>query len=92
MAAVGFLFSSKTTTLPFGTSYAYVSIPRAFASKGHGVIATDLLSYGGTDKPDTLEPCIFKTITADIAQLLNHKNIEKVDAVGHDFGSLSYRK
>ncbi|TGO89498.1 hypothetical protein BPOR_0106g00060 [Botrytis porri] len=27
-------------------------------------------------------------MAADIAELLNHENIEKVDAVGHDFGSL----
>ncbi|TGO59590.1 hypothetical protein BCON_0043g00490 [Botryotinia convoluta] len=114
MAAIGFPSNSKTVTLPSGTTYAYVYIPKTdslrstilflhgfpstsygwlhqipyFASKGYGIIAPDLLGYGGTDKPDALEPYIFKAMAADIAELLNHENIEKVYAVGHDFGSL----
>ncbi|KAJ8060109.1 hypothetical protein OCU04_011719 [Sclerotinia nivalis] len=95
MAAVGFPSNSKTVTLPSGTTYVYVSIPKSEPSKStilffHGVrdYCPDLLGHGGTDKPDALEAYIFKTMAADINDLLTHEKIGKVDAMGHDFGSL----
>ncbi|TGO26570.1 hypothetical protein BPAE_0057g00460 [Botrytis paeoniae] len=85
MAAIEFPFNSKTVILPSGTTYSYVHIPKTDSLKSTILL---LYGYGGTDKPDALEPYIFKTMAADIAELLNHENIEKVDVVGHDFGSL----
>ncbi|TVY82821.1 Epoxide hydrolase A [Lachnellula suecica] len=70
------------------SSYDWLHQISYFSSKGYGVLAPDLLGYGGTDKPDALEPYVFKTMAADIDALLEVENIEQVHAVGHDFGSI----
>ncbi|KAL8949187.1 MAG: hypothetical protein Q9222_004682 [Ikaeria aurantiellina] len=54
---------------------------------GYGVIVPDLLGYGGTDKPMALEWYKLKSMSDDIASLLNNHQIEEVLAVGHDWGS-----
>ncbi|KAF2122810.1 Alpha/Beta hydrolase protein [Lophiotrema nucula] len=64
-----------------------------FSAKGYGVIAPDLLGYGGTTAPQELEPYAFRNMADDIIALLKHCNIdldggEKVHVVGHDFGSI----
>lgn len=59
-----------------------------FAPKGYGILAPDLLGYGGTDKPESVEAYKFRTMAADIIAILDHEGVERVHAVGHDFGSL----
>lgn len=56
-----------------------------FRDAGYGVIAPDLLGYGGTDKPTELEPYNSKSMTNHIASLLDHLGIREVVAVGHDW-------
>jgi soluble epoxide hydrolase/lipid-phosphate phosphatase len=70
------------------SSYDWLYQIPYFAAKGYGIIAPDLLGYGGTDKPHSVEPYIFKTMAADIVALLDHEGIDKVHTVGHDFGSI----
>ncbi|KNG48507.1 alpha/beta-hydrolase [Stemphylium lycopersici] len=47
----------------------------------------DLLGTGGTDKPAELEAYSLKTMSSEIAQLLDCEGIKKVVAVSHDLGS-----
>lgn len=56
-----------------------------FVDAGYGVIAPDLLGYGGTEKPLELEAYRLKTMSDDIASILDHHEIEQVIAVGHDW-------
>jgi len=114
MAAIGFPEHAKTVTLPSGTTYSWVYIPKKdvskttilflhgfpsssydwlfqipyFTSKGYGVLAPDLLGYGGSDKPDSPEGYVFKKQAADIIAILHHEGLDKIHAVGHDFGSI----
>ncbi|KAL8652089.1 MAG: hypothetical protein Q9226_004411 [Calogaya cf. arnoldii] len=55
-----------------------------FADLGYGVVAPDLLGYGGTDKPSQLEPYKLKPMSNDIIGLLDYHGIKEVIGVGHD--------
>ncbi|KAF2740133.1 alpha/beta-hydrolase, partial [Polyplosphaeria fusca] len=64
-----------------------------FAGKGYGVIAPDLLGYGSTTAPTSLEPYTFKSMTEDIISILKHCQVdlssgEMLHFVGHDFGAI----
>ncbi|KAI9755997.1 MAG: hypothetical protein M4579_004042 [Chaenotheca gracillima] len=58
-----------------------------FTGRGYGVIAPDLLGYGGTDKPADLPGYRGKKMTAEVAAILDRENVAKVVGVGHDWGS-----
>ncbi|KAL8873180.1 MAG: hypothetical protein Q9215_001687 [Flavoplaca cf. flavocitrina] len=58
-----------------------------FSKLGYGVLAPDLLGYGGTDKPTELERYKLKQMSEDINGLLDCYHITKVIAIGHDWGS-----
>ena len=59
-----------------------------FAKKGYGVIAPDLLGYGGSSKPSCPEEYKAKKMAAEVVGILNHENIQNVHAVSHDIGSV----
>lgn len=62
-----------------------------FASQDYGIIAPDLLGYGGTSSPDSLEHNKFKNMSADIIEVLSECGVgssEKVHVVGHDFSAI----
>jgi pimeloyl-ACP methyl ester carboxylesterase len=59
-----------------------------FSTEGYGVIAPDLLGYGGTDKPADLEQYRYKLMSDEIVSLLGCEGIKEVIGVGHDFGSV----
>ncbi|KAL5338891.1 Alpha/Beta hydrolase protein [Aspergillus crustosus] len=59
---------------------------QCFSRQGYGVLAPDLLGYGGTDKPAALENYNSKRMAAEIIEILDHERIHKVHAVGHDTG------
>ncbi|KAL8702612.1 MAG: hypothetical protein Q9201_004218 [Fulgogasparrea decipioides] len=69
------------------SSYDWRHQIRFFQKTGYGVIAPDLLGYGGTDKPSALEAYRLKVMSDDIAGILDHHQIKEVLAVGHDWGS-----
>ncbi|KAL8641250.1 MAG: hypothetical protein Q9228_001921 [Teloschistes exilis] len=56
-----------------------------FSNAGYGVIVPDLLGYGGTDKPEVLEAYRLKSMSDDMASLLDHLQVKEVFGVGHDW-------
>jgi len=57
-----------------------------FPAKGFGVLAPDLLGYGGTDRPSSLSGYNGKRMASELVELLEHEKIENVHVVGHDWG------
>lgn len=55
-----------------------------FGSRGYGVIAPDLLGYGGTGTPSDLQSYRLKKMAQDIVGILDCEGIQTVYAVGHD--------
>ncbi|THH32678.1 hypothetical protein EUX98_g1521 [Antrodiella citrinella] len=68
-----------------GRDWRKISIP--LEKLGYGIFIPDMLGYGGTDKPTDLAEYRMKLIAKDVVDLLDKENIEKVVAVGHDWGS-----
>ncbi|KAE8357113.1 Alpha/Beta hydrolase protein [Aspergillus caelatus] len=68
------------------TSYDWRHQITYLSSLGYGVIAPDLLGYGGTSKPTDLAAYKTKSMAAEIITILDAEEIEKVHAVGHDTG------
>ncbi|KUI71017.1 Bifunctional epoxide hydrolase 2 [Cytospora mali] len=54
---------------------------------GYGVIAPDLLGYGGTSKPTDPAAYKFGGMTADLVEILDAEETDKVVSLGHDWGS-----
>ncbi|OGM43844.1 hypothetical protein ABOM_007555 [Aspergillus bombycis] len=59
-----------------------------FVSRGYGVIAPDLLGFGGTDNPSGLEEYTLKRHALDLGAILDCEGVDEVFAIGHDFGSV----
>ncbi|KAL1746465.1 Alpha/Beta hydrolase protein [Schizophyllum fasciatum] len=59
-----------------------------FTARGLGVIAPDMLGYGGTDKPTDPVEYIGAKLARDLVDILDQEKAERVIAVGHDWGSL----
>ena len=59
-----------------------------FSSIGYGILAPDLLGYGGTSKPTSAEEYKAKNMTAGIAEILDHEKLQQVHAVAHDTGCI----
>ncbi|KAJ9615923.1 hypothetical protein H2200_002000 [Cladophialophora chaetospira] len=57
-----------------------------FADKGHGIIAPDLLGYGGSSKPESTSEYRTRVFVGDIMAVLDHERIDKFHGVGHDAG------
>ncbi|KAJ7910298.1 Alpha/Beta hydrolase protein, partial [Mycena leptocephala] len=51
---------------------------------GYGIVAPDLLGYGGTDKPTDPKFYVGSGLAQDAIDILDHENIDKTIAVGHD--------
>ncbi|EON62394.1 hypothetical protein W97_01616 [Coniosporium apollinis CBS 100218] len=58
-----------------------------FAERGYGIIAPDLLGYGGTDKPTDPGAYRMRKMSREVAGILDCEGIESVHGVGHDWGS-----
>ncbi|KAF5486856.1 Bifunctional epoxide hydrolase 2 [Colletotrichum siamense] len=56
-------------------------------SRGYGVLAPDLLGYGGTSKPDDPKEYVWRAMSAHIAAILDAEDLTAVVGVGHDLGS-----
>ncbi|KAJ5349881.1 hypothetical protein N7541_007608 [Penicillium brevicompactum] len=59
-----------------------------FVSRGYGIVAPDLLGFGGTDNSLDLEEFTLKRQVMDIGAILDCEGIDNVFAIGHDFGSV----
>lgn len=69
------------------TSYDWTHQIAHFTSRGYGTLAPDLLGYGQTSKPTDVAQYRLKSISAEIAELLDHLSLQHVVGVGHDFGA-----
>ncbi|KAJ0133685.1 putative WD repeat-containing protein [Fusarium oxysporum f. sp. albedinis] len=69
------------------TSYEWSHQITYFTEQGYGVIVPDLLGCGGTDTPRALTLYGFKSMAADVGQILDCEGVEKVIGVSHDLGS-----
>ncbi|TCD69878.1 hypothetical protein EIP91_005955 [Steccherinum ochraceum] len=58
-----------------------------FESRGYGIIAPDILGYGGTDKPTDWREYQGSTLARDIHDILVAEGVKKAIAVGHDWGA-----
>lgn len=56
-----------------------------FKEKGYGVVAPDLLGYGGTDKPAESSAYVHSLLARDMVDILDHENVTDVIAVAHDW-------
>ncbi|KAJ3962426.1 hypothetical protein N0V92_000803 [Colletotrichum tropicale] len=56
-------------------------------SLGYGILAPDLLGYGGTSKPHEPQEYVWRTMSAHIAAILDAESLDTVVGVGHDLGS-----
>lgn len=58
-----------------------------FSSLGYGILAPDLLGYGGTSKPISVAAYNPKSMATEVIEILDHEKIDKVIGVGHDWAS-----
>jgi soluble epoxide hydrolase / lipid-phosphate phosphatase len=58
-----------------------------FAEKGYGIIAPDMLGFGGSSTPEDPKEYRSKMLVEDIMALLDHEGIDTYHGVGHDAGS-----
>ncbi|CAM1510644.1 Fc.00g009790.m01.CDS01 [Cosmosporella sp. VM-42] len=69
------------------TSYDWIYQIQYFSSKGYGIVAPDLLGYGGSSKPSDVYEYRLKPMGDEIIELLDHLGVSKAVGIGHDFGS-----
>ncbi|KAJ5192615.1 hypothetical protein N7449_008757 [Penicillium cf. viridicatum] len=70
------------------SSYEWHHQIEYFIQQGYGVIAPDLLGYGGTDNHSDLQSFSLKNMVLELGRLLDCEGIDKVVGVSHDLGSL----
>ncbi|KAF7585117.1 hypothetical protein BBP40_012378, partial [Aspergillus hancockii] len=68
------------------TSYDWRHQIVHFTDQGYGILAPDLLGYGGTSKPTNVTAYKTKSMASEIIEILDHEGIAKVHGVGHDTG------
>ena len=56
-----------------------------FKGEGYGLIAPDLLGYGGTSKPTDPSYHRPSLVTKDLVELLDNEKVDKVVVIGHDW-------
>lgn len=58
-----------------------------FSDQGFGVIAPDMLGYGGSSKPDDVSAYVHRDMAEDMIKILDHEHIDRFHGISHDFGS-----
>ena len=56
-----------------------------FKERGYGIVAPDMLGYGGTDKPVDPAAYVPSLVSKDIVEILDVERLDKVIGVGHDW-------
>ncbi len=59
----------------------------ALARSGYRAIAPDLRGFGDSDKPEPVDQYALPLLVGDVTALLDALELERVDIVGHDWGS-----
>ncbi|KAL0942683.1 putative epoxide hydrolase [Colletotrichum truncatum] len=76
-----FLHGFPSTAIDFSPQLEHLT------SRGYGVLALDLLGYGGTSKPDDHREYTWRAMSAHIVAVLDAEDIKSIVGVGHDLGS-----
>ena len=58
---------------------------RFFSDLGYGIVAPDLLGYGGTDKPTGVKAYTTEKMSKEIAAILDAEGVNRVVGVAHDW-------
>jgi soluble epoxide hydrolase / lipid-phosphate phosphatase len=58
-----------------------------FAEQGYGIVAPDMLGFGGSSCPEEPTEYRSKMLVEDMMALLDHEGIDTYHGVGHDAGS-----
>jgi soluble epoxide hydrolase / lipid-phosphate phosphatase len=66
------------------SSYDWRRQFKYFSERGYGIIAPDLLGYGGTDHPSNIDAFRLKNMAEEIVDLLDCLDIDIVLGVAHD--------
>lgn len=56
-----------------------------FKERGYGIVAPDMLGYGGTDKPVDPAAYLPSLISKDIVEILDVEQLDRVIGIGHDW-------
>ena len=56
-----------------------------FETEGYGVLAPDMLGYGGTSKPLDATEYVPSKVTRDLVDIMDTENVHQAIAVGHDW-------
>lgn len=68
-----------------GTSDHWVHQVVYYSNKGYGVVAPDMLGYGGTSKPVDLRLYTSVTLATHCMAILDAEGIQKAVVVSHDW-------
>lgn len=67
------------------TSFDWRRQVEGLSAQGYGIIAPDLLGFGGSDKPLDIDEYRQRKIAQHVKDILDHEAISKVIVVGHDW-------
>jgi soluble epoxide hydrolase/lipid-phosphate phosphatase len=67
------------------SSYDWRHQVEALSSKGFGLLIPDLLGYGDTDAPKSVEAYAQKLMAGHMAEILDKESLTKVIGVAHDW-------
>ncbi|KAI0052216.1 alpha/beta-hydrolase [Auriscalpium vulgare] len=71
-----------------GSAHDWRHVVAFFTPRGYGVLAPDMLGYGGTDKP-TDDPALYvgSRLAQDIVDIMDAEGVGEAVAIAHDWGS-----
>jgi pimeloyl-ACP methyl ester carboxylesterase len=67
------------------TSYDWYHQINYFSERGFGVVAPDMLGYGGSSKPTDASLFLHTAIAQDLLDILDAEKVQNAIAVGHDW-------
>ncbi|GJE91580.1 alpha/beta hydrolase [Phanerochaete sordida] len=69
------------------TAHDWRRLAPRLQERGYGVVAPDMLGFGGTAKPTDPAAYVPSAMSRDLADVLDAAGIDKVVAIGHDWGA-----
>lgn len=67
------------------TAYDWRHQVAFFKPLGYGIVAPDMLGYGGTDRPEETDQYRYPLQTKDFDELLEHEGLPQVVLIAHDW-------
>lgn len=68
-----------------GTARDWRYIVPFFQERGFGIIAPDMIGYGGTDKPTDPASYVSSLVTRDLVDIMDAEHVNQAIAIGHDW-------